>query len=143
MSKKEETTNVAQIDIDLNDLLGTGVDTVMVANEAKGSSETKKSIFSRNTPDTAFLDNPVEETGTEEKITDSAVATEETSEKDEEVLDTPKATTNDDITDALSFEAEETQEEKHKGGRPTALVSATKKLMEKGLLTPFVDRKSV
>lgn len=139
MSKKEETTNVAQIDIDLNDLLGTGVDTVMVANEAKGSSETKKSIFSRNTPDTAFLDNPVEETGTEEKITDSAVATEETSEKDEEVLNTPKATTNDDITDALSFEAEETQEEKHKGGRPTALVSATKKLMEKGLLTPFVD----
>lgn len=139
MSKKEETTNVAQIDIDLNDVLGTGVDTVMVANEGSTSEEPKKSIFSRNTPDTTFLDKPVEETGTEEEVTATAEATEETSTETEEVLDTPKATTKEDVTDALSFETEETQEEKNKGGRPTALVSATKKLMEKGLLTPFVD----
>ncbi len=143
MSKKEETTNVAQIDIDLNDVLGTGVDTVMVANEGNTSEEPKKTIFSRNTPDTTFLDKPVEKTGTEEEVTATAEATQETptetSTEAEEVLDTPKATTTEDVTDALSFETEETQEEKNKGGRPTALVSATKKLMEKGLLTPFVD----
>ena len=142
MSKKEETTNVAQIDIDLNDVLGTGIDTVMVANEGNTSEEPKKSIFSRNTPDTTFLDKPVEETGTEEKeVTATAEATDETSTEAQEVLDTPKATSKEDVTDALSFETEETQEEKNKGGRPTALVSATKKLMEQGLLTPFVNDK--
>ena len=139
MSKKEETTNVAQIDVDLNDLLGTGVDTVMVANEASSSEEPKKSIFSRNTPDTTFLDKPVEETGTEEEVTAVAEDTQNASEEVEEVINTPKAANKEDVTDALSFEAEEVAEEKSKGGRPTALVSATKKLMEKGLLTPFVN----
>jgi hypothetical protein len=66
MSKKEETTSVAQVDIDLGDILGTGADTVMLANEAANK---KPTVFSRSKPDTKFLDKPVEETtGTDDNF---------------------------------------------------------------------------
>ena len=143
MQTKEETTSVAQVDIDLGDILGTGADTVMLANEAANK---KPSVFSRTKPDTKFLDKPVEETaGTEEKPVE-----EEISEAATEILDAgienPIA---EEISepqmdnDPLAQPGEEfnSEDDQNKGGRPTALVSATKKLIEKGLLTPFVDDK--
>jgi hypothetical protein len=141
MSKKEETTNVAQVDIDLNDILGTGVDAVMLPNETGGKTEEKKSIFSRNIPDTTFLDKPVEQTGTEDDLpADPAPAEPEGGTTDQPTGSIEEPT--EDIGDPLAqpgTELDSSEEERNKGGRPTALVTATKRLMEKGLLTPFVD----
>jgi hypothetical protein len=142
MSKKEETTSVAQVDIDLGDILGTGADTVMLANEAANK---KPTVFSRSKPDTKFLDKPVEETtGTDEKPAEeetSEAATEATPTAEIEtsvVEETSEPVINDD---PLGQPGEEliSESDHNKGGRPTALVTATKKLIEKGLLTPFVD----
>ena len=143
MSKKEETTNVAQIDLDLNDILGTGVDSIMLSDEGAKVENEKPSIFSRNTTDTSFLDKPiVSDTDTDDDAADDAAGDDDSGEK------APKLTQKD-VNEALSFEDDENDDDdfsddvnsKNKGGRPTALVTAAKKLIEKGLLTPFVDDK--
>ena len=63
---KEETTSVQEVEVDLDELLGTGASAVMLPEE--GSKE-KKSIFSPVSADTTFLDKPPvdETTSVEEK----------------------------------------------------------------------------
>ena len=41
MSKKEETTNVSQVEVDIDELLGVGTDTVMLADESSATAEKK------------------------------------------------------------------------------------------------------
>jgi hypothetical protein len=137
MSSKEDNTNVQEIDVNLDELLGTGVDTVMLADE----KEEKKSVFSPMTVDTTFLDKA------------DVTANVETKEEVSENEDAPSAEnkeetapiTRKDVEETLAIPSEETDEftdapeKKNKGGRPTALVSATKSLIEKGLLKPFTD----
>ena len=84
MSTKTETTNVQEVDVDLNDLLGTGINTVMTANEDGSEEKKDNNFFGRGTPDTTFLDKPV----TKEKSLDPVepvAVTEKVTEKSEPV----------------------------------------------------------
>lgn len=137
MSSKEDNTNVQEIDVNLDELLGTGVDTVMLADE----KEEKKSVFSPMTVDTTFLDKA--------DVTANVETKEEVSENEDassaENKEETAPITRKDVEETLAIPNEETDEftdapeKKNKGGRPTALVSATKSLIEKGLLKPFTD----
>lgn len=138
---KENTTNVQEVDIDIDALLdiGTGGDSVMLAEEKKE----RKSVFSPMNPDTTFLDKadvsatdkPKEETSTEEA---KAEGSDTDVDKKEPAVVEPEESTESILAPPST---EEEVEKKNKGGRPTALVSAAKKLMEKGLLKPFQDDK--
>ena len=141
---KEENTKVQEIDINLDELLGTGVDTVMLAEEKQDKKE-KKNVFSPMTPDTTFLDRAdvtanVEKKEELEKAPENA--SEEKKAEDEPALE---RITMKDVDDTLapptdeSIEEAEEEVKKNKGGRPTALAAATKGLFEKGLLKPFQD----
>jgi hypothetical protein len=60
-----------------------------------------------------------------------------------EEAEAPKAT-KEEIEEVLTQPTEETDSEPaNKGGRPTGIVSATKSLIDKGLLLPFDDGKKV
>lgn len=138
---KQDTTNVQEIDVNLDELLGTGADTVMLADE----KPEKKNVFSPMTPDTTFLDKADFAANVEkEKVEAEAKTKEETVEKTE-TKEPLKRVTMEDVSDALAQPGTEEEdddyqeEKKNKGGRPTALVSATKSLFEKGLLKPFQD----
>lgn len=138
---KQDTTNVQEIDVNLDELLGTGADTVMLADE----KPEKKNVFSPMTPDTTFLDKADFAANVEkEKVEAEAETKEETVEKTE-TKEPLKRVTMEDVNDALAQPGTEEddedyqEEKKNKGGRPTALVSATKSLFEKGLLKPFQD----
>lgn len=141
---KQDTTNVQEIDVNLDELLGTGADTVMLADE----KPEKKNVFSPMTPDTTFLDkadvsaNVEEEKEETEKPEGEKV---EASKEPAEPNEPAEKLTRQDVDDALAPPTDETEEEvdepKNKGGRPTSLVSATKALFEKGLLKPFTDDK--
>ena len=50
--KKKETTSVQQVDIDLDEILGMGTDSIMTP----GETEKKPSIFAPMDVDTTFLD---------------------------------------------------------------------------------------
>lgn len=141
---KEENTKVQEIDINLDELLGTGVDTVMLAEEKQDKKE-KKNVFSPMTPDTTFLDKAdvsanVENEEKLEKASEDA--SQEKKAEDEPALE---RITMKDVDDTLAPPTDDTVEEaeeeikKNKGGRPTALAAATKGLFEKGLLKPFQD----
>ena len=138
MSKKQESTNVQQVDIDLDELLGTGTDSVMLADETTSEiKDDKKSLFSPMSPDLSFLDKPEDK-----PVTETKVDAETTNSDEKEVV----AETEDDDFDPLSqpsdnLDLEEDEEKSKKTGRPSALVTATKKLFEKGILTPFVNDK--
>ena len=124
---KEETTSVQEVEVDIDELLGTGASAVMLPEE--GSKE-KKSIFSPISADTTFLDKPpVDETTSVEEKTPEELEAEEVLAK-EDVLAPP--------TDDLDL-----SDDKNKGGRPTALVSTAKKLIEKGTIQPFDDDKKI
>lgn len=133
---KEDNTSVQEIDVNLDELLGTGVDTVMLAEE----KPEKKNVFSPMTVDTTFLDN-ADVTATEEKTVE---AEDETSEKS--TAEKKERLTRQDLEDTLAIPSDDddeydASEKKNKGGRPTALVAAAKSLIEKGLLKPFQDDK--
>jgi hypothetical protein len=129
--KKEEVTSVQEVDFDLNDLLAIpGAEAVMLPEEATG--EKKKSLFAPMTTDTTFLDKP------EAKTTVSR-----TEEHDAEAED-PINDSEDPIADPLAQpDTFSDDDDKNKGGRPTALVSAAKKLIDKGTLMPFEDEKKI
>ena len=66
MSETKETTNVSKVDINLDEILGTGTDTVMLADETQATDNTeakepKKNLFSPISQDMTFLDLDKEE----------------------------------------------------------------------------------
>mgnify|MGYP003629915885 CR=1 FL=1 len=139
-NKNNETT-VQEVDLDINEInalldIGTGSDTVMLADEKK---ETKRGIFSDITPDTTFLDKA------EDSATDKPKEELVTNTNDDDVKskETSEPVTKAEVQDALAPPADEYEEDdsdkKNKGGRPTAMVTAAKKLIDKGLLKPFQD----
>lgn len=145
---KNETT-VKTVDIDLNEILGTGADSVITASE--NNKEEKKSIFSPlDNVDTTFLDNKdgleikeVDNTS-ENKAETNTEATGENKEPEKKVEDVNvddllAPPTNEEIESDLN----ELEELKNKGGRPTALVAAAKSMIEKGTLLPFDDGKNI
>jgi hypothetical protein len=129
--KIDEKTQVETVSLDeINDILDIGGE-IMLPNEEAA----KPNVFSNTTPDMTFLEKPVDENVTvveeEKQVDDEVSPVETTSVVDTEDLLAPP--TDDTLVD------EDDDASKTKGGRPTAIVSATKSLIEKGLITPFVD----
>jgi len=124
MSDNTETTTVEQVDINLDELLGTpGAENVVLPQ----TQEKKPSIFSKDRVDMTFIDKP--EDSTEE-------------DEEEESVNTNVSDTLDDLTSIL----EESENELDKGGRPkidkSGLSEVLSKLVEKGEIFPFDDGKS-
>jgi hypothetical protein len=134
MSDTKETTNVTKVDIDLDEILGTGSDTIMLPDENTSESpqKEKKSLFSPIDENYDFLNLDKKENAPVAPTVPAAetVETTENVETTEDVLAQPSDETF-------------TEEPKNKGGRPTGIVSATKSLIDKGLLLPFDDDKKI
>jgi hypothetical protein len=122
-------TEVSQIDIDLDDIFGgtPGADSVMLPDT--GSTDSKKSIFSKSTVDMSFIDA---------KPTDIDNESFETQED-------LKATVEE--LAAIPDELDEEEEEISKVGRPkiekSGLVEVFSKLIEDQMLIPFDDEKDM
>jgi len=151
---KEATTSVQEVDIDIDALLGTGADNVMLAGEpapAPSSEETeKKTLFSPMSTDTSFLDKapkPANEKTPEEEATEAAEKLAVEAAKTPEELAAEKEEADllalePDPLDLSSGDPMDPElEDKNKGGRPSALVTAAKKMIADGILTPFVNDK--
>lgn len=117
MSTDKETTEISQVDVNLDELLGIpGADNIMLPEEKKPT------VFSDPKVDTSFIDNPDDEDG-EKPISKTEV---------DNILDEPLL--NEDADDAPKAT-----------GRPKIDKSGTaelvKKLIEKGQIVPFDDDK--
>jgi hypothetical protein len=117
MSTEKETTEISQVDVNLDELLGIpGADNIMLPEEKKPT------VFSDPKIDTSFIDNPDDEDG-EKPISKVEV---------DNILDEPLL--NEDLDDAPKAT-----------GRPKVDKSGTaelvKKLIEKGQIVPFDDDK--
>ena len=137
MSDNKETTNVSEVDIDLNDLFP-GADQVMTPEDAN-----KPNIFSRKTEDLSFLDKPITkedlkpaDTSGDNKPADGDV------DKPKDTKKTPVST--EEIDEVLNLPGDDEPDTK-KVGRPKTekdgLIELANKLIEQKLLVPFVDDK--
>jgi hypothetical protein len=121
--KIQETTSVSEVDLNLDEVLGIpGAENVMLPS----TEEAKPNMFSSKPVDTSFLDKPEEEKTPEAKE-------EEASKHLDEIV-------NDDID-------QDAEEPKTTSGRPrldkNGIVELTNKLIEKGLIMPFDEDKSI
>jgi hypothetical protein len=57
--EKKEVTNVQEVDVDIDEILGFGAESVMTADEQV--AEKKPNVFSPINVDTSFLDKPAEQ----------------------------------------------------------------------------------
>jgi len=124
---KTATTTVQEVEMDLNDILGTpGAENVMLPEEKKSS------VFSSKKVDTSFLDreDDDESSNDKDKPTAPAVVTEALNDIVNEGNDTEESDTTTTTT-----------------GRPKmskdGMIEFTKKLIEKGQLVPFDDDKAI
>jgi len=145
MSKKNEQTSVSEVEIDIEDVLAIpGAESVMTPGEQSGGEEEKKpGIFSPMKTDTTFLDKPDDMNLPKEEVTPTDGDDTPPAGGDDNPLGEQDALPADtsflDITgdDAPPVD----DDEKNKGGRPTALVTAAKNLIKDGILMPFLDDK--
>jgi hypothetical protein len=119
MSTDKETTEISQVDVNLDELLGIpGADNIMLPEEKKPT------VFSDPKVDTSFIDNPDDEDG-EKPISKIEV---------DNILDEPLL--NEDAADAPKAT-----------GRPkidkSGMAELMTKLIEKGQIVPFDDDKSL
>jgi hypothetical protein len=122
-----ESTSVEQVEINLDEILGTpGAENVMLPEDGKKPEE-KPNIFSKTTTDLSFLDNEDDETD----------------EGDPQKKKEEKVSIDDLIDEALP--ADDSVDNKPKGGRPktdkSGMLDLVSKLIEKGQLVPFDDDK--
>lgn len=121
-----DSTSVEQVEINLDEILGTpGAENVMLPEDGKKAEE-KPSIFSKPDTDLSFLDNEDDETD----------------EGDPQKKKEEKVSIDDLIDEALPADDED---DKPKGGRPktdkSGMLDLVSKLIEKGQLVPFDDDK--
>ena len=135
----KDTTSVQQVDINLDELLGTpGAENIMVPEK-----EEKPSLFTRSEKvDLSFLDKEDEDededsSNTQSKGKDSGddSATGKDGKSETKV-------SKDEFEEIINANPD-AEESTKKGGRPTGLVELTNKLIEKGLLTPFEGEEDV
>jgi hypothetical protein len=123
----QETTTVEQVDIDLDNILGTpGADSIMLPEDKKPS------VFSKGNIDTAFLDKP-------DESNDST-----STEKLGAFEDVLKDVNPDDAS--LGSEADEDEPKKVPGRAKIAkdgTVELVKKLIDAGKIVPFDDDKPI
>jgi uncharacterized protein YggL (DUF469 family) len=127
----ETTTNITEVDMNLDDILGTpGADNVMLPS----TEEKKPNMFSSKPVDTSFLDKPEEE----EEKTDSSVKSPAAQQEAVKQLDEIVNQDNDESYD---------EQTKTSSGRPRlnkdGVVELTNKLIEKGLIMPFDEDKPI
>jgi hypothetical protein len=123
----QETTTIEQVDIDLDNILGTpGADSILLPEEKKPS------VFSKGSIDTTFLDKP-DESDDDSKSTEKPGAF-------EDVL-------KDVDPDDASLGSEEDDEPKKTPGRAKiakdGTVELVKKLIDAGKIVPFDDDKAI
>jgi len=137
MTNNKENTTVQEVDINLDELLGTpGADNIMVP---ESKTEEKPSLFTRSEKvDLSFLDNEEESDDT------SAEGKDEGDDSTAgEVKKGETKVSKEELDDIINNPANEDEEPSKKGGRPNGLVELTTKLIEKGLLTPFEGEEDV
>jgi hypothetical protein len=136
--EKKEVTNVQEVDIDIDEILGFGAESVMTADEQ--IAEKKPNVFSPMDVDTSFLDKPAAQAPKSAEPVEP-----KTEDSTEPVTEENPPAEEDDGIDPLAPPTDNFVEEepKNKGGRPAALISATKKLIDKGVLFPFEDDKKL
>jgi hypothetical protein len=125
-----ESTSVSQVDVDLDSLFGTpGAESIMLPAETKEEEkeeEEKKSVFTRETVDTSFLDKPTEKETSVDSIT--------TKEQVEETIA--------ELDNLISQE-----EDAGTKGRPkvdkSGLAELAQKMIEEGTLMAFDDDKAL
>ena len=122
---KTETTTVQEVEMDLNDILGTpGAENIMLPEEKKSTVFTSKKV------DTSFLDKEDDESSNDDKPSKPEVAIE---------------ALNDIVND--DNESEDSETSTANAGRPkvskNGIIEFTKKLIEKGQIVPFDDDKSI
>ena len=131
----QNSTTVEQVDINIDEIFGTpGADNIMLPAEEKEELEDKpKNVFTKETVDTSFLDNPVKKTTSTEEQPASVKSEEEIADEIAEL-------------DKAILESEES-ETTSKGGRPkvdkSGLHELAVKMIEEGTLIPFDDDKSL
>ena len=140
-TETKETTNVQEIDVNLESLLGADAGNVMVAAEPGTEVKEKKGMFSPINPDTSFLDKEVIPS-TEIKDTpvpgEPVVAPVELTDEEKEKAAADALLADVDVLAPTDPNLNVDLDEKDKGGRPSAMITATKALIEKGLITPFM-----
>lgn len=123
----QETTTVEQVDIDLDNILGTpGADSILLPEDKKPS------VFSKDTIDTTFLDKP-------DESNDST-----NTEKPGAFEDVLKDINPDDAS--LGSETDEDEPKKTPGRAKIAkdgTVELVKKLIDAGKIVPFDDDKPI
>lgn len=138
MSKIEEQTSVQNVEIDIDDILAMpGAESVMTPGEG-AAPEKKPNVFSSMDVDTTFLDRPDDEPTGGDDTPPAGGEGDDNPEKKKPVAGKPD-------TSFLNPDADEDEpgddDEKNKGGRPTAMVTAAKNLIKEGILKPFLNDK--
>ena len=138
MSDNKDNTTTTQMDISIDELLGTpGGDNIMVPDD-------KPTMFTRN-PKQVDINKMLNEEDEEESSEDSDDS-EEGQKKPlkNEDSDAKKKNFDDIINEELGEDGDEsTEDNSKKGGRPTGLVELGTRLIEKGYLTPFEGEEDV
>jgi len=128
---KDQTTVKEVSASEIDALFSIGAESALLPEEQK-----KPTVFSKIGPDTSFLDN-----APEEEIDDDAPI--DTPPTPPVAPVTPVAAVDDLLAIPNPDDLDDQDDEKNKGGRPTAFISATKKLIEKKILLPFDDGKKL
>ena len=144
--KKDDNTQVSQIDMDIDSLLGGA--NVMVPS---AGDEKKNSIFSSKPVDTTFLDKPNMGDNEEDEDKDKDDKPDLDAEGnpiDKKPAAKPAASTEDgeELLNIIVADGDD-DEKKNPGGRQRldkdALIQLTSSLIEKKLLVPFEDDKEL
>jgi hypothetical protein len=128
----QDSTTVEQVDINIDELFGTpGAENIMLPAEEE--EDKPKNVFTKETVDTSFLDNPVEKTTSKE---DSSASVKSEQDIADEIAELDKAILESEEIETTS-----------KGGRPkvdkSGLYELATKMIEEGTLIPFDDDKSL
>ena len=133
MTNNTDKTTVEEMDINLDELLGTpGAENILIPNK----KDEKPTMFSRKeNVDLTFLDEP---NNTEDNESETETGTSE----GKTTLPKTEAEIKKEI-DALAVNETETETTTKKTGRHNGLVEVTNKLIEKGLIVPFSDNEDI
>ena len=134
MTNSTDKTTVEEMDINLDELLGTpGAENVLIPDK----KDEKPTMFSRKeNVDLTFLDEPDNTTENESETKAESPESETRNTKKSQ------AEINQEI-DSLATSNEEVEPVSKKTGRHNGLVEVTNKLIEKGLISPFSDNEDI
>lgn len=147
MPDNNSTTQVQEVDLDLNSLLA-GSDQVMTPDNKDAS---KLNIFARADESIPFIDKNDDSNSTTPAVTTTPASTGAGQTTTQTTQGSDPGTSEPATTiDALLDNAQNTpgtddpdEDPKKKGGRPSNLVELTNKLIEKKIIVPFDDDKPI